>query len=52
MVMLAIALAGCAAAPLAHENDSAQLARAAIERLHQADVEATLSNKADELAKL
>ena len=37
---------------LAHENGSAQKARMAIERLHQQDVEATLSGKADDFAKL
>jgi hypothetical protein len=37
---------------LAYENGSAQKARTAIERLHQQDVEATLSGKADDFAKL
>jgi len=36
----------------AHENGSAQQARTGIERLHQQDVEATLSGKADDFAKL
>jgi|SRR5579859_6856526 len=37
---------------LAHANGSEQQDRIAIERLHQQDVEATLTDKADELAKL
>ena len=37
---------------LAHENGSAQNPRMAIERLHHQDLEATLSGKADDLAKL
>jgi hypothetical protein len=37
---------------LAHEKDSAQKARVAIERLHHQDVQATLSGKSDDLAKL
>jgi ketosteroid isomerase-like protein len=37
---------------LTHAQTSAQQDRIAIERLHQQDVEATLSDKADELAKL
>lgn len=36
----------------AHEPASIQQAKAGIERLHQQDVEATLTDKADELAKL
>lgn len=45
----------CASAGVAlwaHENGSAQQAREAIERLHRQDVEATLSGKADDFAKL
>jgi hypothetical protein len=37
---------------LAQENGSVQKAREGIERLHQQDVEATLSGKADDFAKL
>jgi len=37
---------------LAHANSSAQQDRIAIERLHQQDIDATLSGKADDLAKL
>ena len=41
-----------AVALLAEENHSSQEAKIGIERLHQQDVEATLSGKADDLAKL
>jgi ketosteroid isomerase-like protein len=53
-VMLIVGVLGACAGVtlLAHENSSAQNARMAIERLHQRDVEATLSGKADDLAKL
>ena len=43
---------GAGIALLAHENRPDQQARTAIERLHQQDVEATISGKADDLAKL
>src|SRR5213592_1444194 len=36
----------------AYQNNSAEQTRIGIEQLHQLDVEATLSDKADELAKL
>src|SRR5438105_14700751 len=41
-----------ATAAFAYQNNSAEQTRFAIERLHQQDVEAPLSDKADELAKL
>src|SRR5437868_15551053 len=44
--------ASVAVVSLAHPNSSAEQARIGIEQLHQLDVEATLSDKADELAKL
>src|SRR5207237_1769407 len=44
--------ASVAVVSLTHPNSSAEQARIGIEQLHQLDVEATLSDKADELAKL
>ena len=44
--------ASVAVVSLAYPNSSAEQARIGIEQLHQLDVEATLSDKADELAKL
>jgi ketosteroid isomerase-like protein len=44
--------ASAAIAAFAYQNNSAEQARIGIEQLHQLDVEATLSDKADELAKL
>jgi len=44
--------ASAAIALVAQENGPAQEAKLGIERLHQQDVEATLSDKADDLAKL
>src|SRR5437588_1561108 len=44
--------ASAATAAFAYQNNSAEQTRFAIERLHQQDVEAPLSDKADELAKL
>ena len=44
--------AGAAVALLAQENHPAQEAKIGIERLHQQDVDATLSGKADDLATL
>jgi len=44
--------ASAAIAAFAYQNNSAEHARAGIEQLHRLDVEATLSDKADELAKL
>jgi ketosteroid isomerase-like protein len=53
MVVIVGALCASAAVTLwAHENSAEQQARTAIERLHQQDVEATLSGKADDFAKL
>ena len=43
---------GTAVALSARENHPAQEAKIGIERLHQQDVDATLSGKADDLAKL
>ena len=52
-----IAIVGALAASAAitafvYQNNSAEQTRIGIEQLHQLDVEATLSDKADELAKL
>src|SRR5947207_13401052 len=44
--------ASAAIAAFAYQNNSAEQTRIGIEQLHQQDVEATLSDKADELAKL
>src|SRR5207249_10082573 len=44
--------ASAAIAAFAYQNSSAEQARIGIEQLHQLDVDATLSDKADELAKL
>ena len=44
--------ASAAIAAFAYQNNSAEQARIGIDQLHQLDVEATLSDKADELAKL
>ncbi len=44
--------ASAAIAAFAYQNNSAEHVRAGIEQLHELDVEATLSDKADELAKL
>jgi len=54
MVIMIVGVLGARAGVtlLAQENGSAQKARKAIERLHQQDVEATLSGKADDFAKL
>lgn len=54
MVIIIVGVLGASAVVklLAREHDSVQKARIAIERLHQMDVEATLSDKADDLAKL
>jgi hypothetical protein len=53
MVVIIVGVLGARAgvALLAQENGSAQKVRKAIERLHQQDVEATLSGKADDFAK-
>jgi hypothetical protein len=52
MIVVCLLGAGAAVVLVAQENRSAQEARIGIERLHQQDVEATLLDKADELAKL
>jgi ketosteroid isomerase-like protein len=52
MVIVGILGAGAGIAVLAHGHSSVQQDRTAIEQLHQLDVETTLSDKADELAKL
>ena len=54
MVVIIVGVLGASAAVAlwAHENGAAQQARTGIERLHQQDVEATLSGKADDFAKL
>ena len=52
MIVVCLLGVGAAIALLAQENGLAQEAKLGIERLHQQDVEATLSDKADELAKL
>jgi hypothetical protein len=53
IVIIVVGVLGTNAAltSLAHENGSTQ-ARLAIEQLHKQDVEATLSGKADDFAKL
>jgi hypothetical protein len=53
LILISVGVLGASGVTLlAHGNGSAQQARIAIERLHQQDVEATLSGKADDLAKL
>jgi hypothetical protein len=52
MLVVCLLGAGAGVALLAQENHPAQEAKMGIERLHQQDVEATLSGKADDLAKL
>ena len=49
---IVIILLAATAMLLAREHRSAQSDRAAIERLHQLDAQTTLTDKADELAKL
>jgi ketosteroid isomerase-like protein len=51
-IIVSVLGAGAVATLLAEENSSTHKARIAIERLHQQDVEATLSGKADDFAKL
>jgi hypothetical protein len=50
VIVVAGVIASNAGGP--HQPASIQQAKAGIERLHQQDVEATLTDKADELAKL
>src|SRR6266699_1065699 len=52
MAIVGSLAASAAIAAFAYQNNSAEQTRIEIERLHQLDVEATLSDKADELAKL
>src|SRR5438270_3789137 len=52
IIIVCLLSAGAAVTSLAQENRSARQAKIGIERLHQQDVEATLSGKADDLAKL
>jgi hypothetical protein len=52
MVIVGVLGAGAGIAVLAHGHSSVEQDRTAIERRHQLDVETTLSDKADELAKL
>jgi ketosteroid isomerase-like protein len=51
MVMVGVLGAGAGVA-VARRQDSVEKARMAIERLHRLDVETTLTDKADELARL
>src|SRR5438874_13794909 len=52
MAIVGSLAASAAIAAFAYQNNSAEQTRIGIEQLHQLDVEATLSDKADELAKL
>src|SRR5207302_1860883 len=52
MAIVGSLAASAAIAAFAYQNNSAEQARIGIGQLHQLDVEATLSDKADELAKL
>src|SRR5207302_10186923 len=52
MAIVGSLAASAAITAFAYQNNSAEQARIGIEQLHQLDVEATLSDKADELAKL
>jgi len=52
IIIVCLLSAGAAVTLLAQENRLARQAKMGIERLHQQDVEATLSGKADDLAKL
>jgi len=52
IVIVCVLSASAAVTLLAQANSSAQQDRIAIERLHQQDVNATLSGKADDFAKL
>lgn len=51
-VLIAVTFAATALASSAQQNHSPQQDRAGIERLHQLDIETTISGKADDLAKL
>jgi hypothetical protein len=52
IIIVGVLGTGAGVALWAHESGSAQQARTGIERLHQQDVEATLSGKSDDFAKL
>src|SRR5438067_5344247 len=52
MAIVGSLAASAATAAFAYQNNSAEQARIGIGQLHQLEVEATLSDKADELAKL
>ena len=52
IIIVCLLSADAAVTLLAQENRLARQAKMGIERLHQQDVEATLSGKADDLAKL
>jgi len=52
MIVVWLLDAGAAIALLAQQNDPVEKAKIGIERLHQQDIEATLSGKADDLVKL
>src|SRR5438067_12833190 len=52
MAIVGSLAASAAIAAFAYQNNSAEQARIGIGQLHQLDVEVTLSDKADELAKL
>src|SRR5947207_10463743 len=52
MAIVGSLAASAAIAAFAYQNNSAEQTRIGIEQLHQLDVGATLSGKADELAKL
>jgi len=52
MAIVGSLAASAAITAFVYQNNSAEQTRIGIEQLHQLDVEATLSDKADELAKL
>jgi hypothetical protein len=52
LIIVGVLRVGLIAASSTQENRSAQRDRVAIERLHQQDVQATLSGKADDFATL
>jgi hypothetical protein len=52
ILVIGVTTASLGGSLLAQQRGSAQRDRVAIEKLHQQDIDATLSDKADELAKL
>jgi ketosteroid isomerase-like protein len=52
IIVVSLLSAGATIVLVAQENRAAEAAKIGIERLHQQDVDATLSGKADDLAKL